>query len=109
MRDLPLVMMPLYHVLLKNAHADKIQMEEALEAEMTKGKASAIRGFVLVRPSLLTDGKVRGLGSIRVGAEMAPAVGYTISREDVGGWMFDALVTNGDREEFLGRKVSLTY
>ena len=107
-RDLPLLMLPLYRLGLKNPHADKVHMEEVVEAEMAKGEESAIGGFVLPRPAFLTDGKAKGVGGVKVGTEGSPAVGYTISRSDVGGWMYEELVVKGG-EKFLGRKVTLTY
>ena len=107
-RDLPLLMVPLYRLGLKNPHADKIHMEEVVEAEMAKGEGSVIRGFVLPRPSFLTDGKIKGVKDVRAGTEKSPAVGYTISRGDVGGWMFEELVVGGG-EKYLGKKVTLTY
>lgn len=73
----------------------------------------AIENFVIIRPSLLTDGKRLGLKKIRVGEEseeaVKPAVGYTISREDVGGWIFDELVSGDGEKRFAGKMVSLTY
>ena len=64
--------------------------------------------FVIVRPSLLTNGKAHGGAKIRVGTEEQPAVGYTISREDVGLWMFEILV-QGDGARYVGQKVIITY
>lgn len=50
---------------------------------------------------------------MRVGVESAdaanPAVGYTISREDVGGWIFDEIVNRNGGEKFAGKVVSITY
>ena len=63
---------------------------------------------VIVRPSLLTNGKARGGKKIRVGTEEKPAVGYTISREDVGLWVFENLL-KGDGETYVGQKVTITY
>ena len=64
--------------------------------------------FVIIRPSLFTSGKARGGDKLRVGNEEKPAVGYTISREDVGLWIFENLV-QGDGASYAGQKVSLTY
>lgn len=119
-------MLPLYHYLLAVPHKDKKEMERLLVAEMRKAVPEcAIGGFVVVRPSLLTDGKRLGTEKVRVGVEVEggegtkekgkgegegrPAVGYTISRDDVGGWMFDEIVRGGDRERFVGKMVSITY
>ncbi len=64
--------------------------------------------FVVVRASLLTDGKARGGEKVRVGVEEKPAVGYTISRGDVGLWVFENLVL-GEGGKYVGQKVSITY
>lgn len=92
-------------------------MEVLLETERAKPEPErAIADFVIVRPSLLKDGKRLGAEKVRVGEEgegiMAPAVGYTISREDVGGWVFENVVAKGEeegRKRWGGKMVSLTY
>ena len=86
-------------------------MEAVLLAEMAKSAGEqAIRNFVLVRPSMLTDGPRLGTGKVRVGEESKkPAVGYTISREDVGGWVFDEIVKGDGLEKYVGKMVSITY
>lgn len=103
-RDVPLLLGPLYHVLLKEPHKDKKAMETAL-------KGSEAR-WTMVRASLLTDGKEGG--KVRVGVEdpvkgtlESSAVGYTISREDVGKWIFENVVQGGG--QFVGKAVTLTY
>ncbi len=82
-------------------------MEAAIvkEAQSTE---SAIGNFVIVRPSLLTNGKAEGGSKLRVGTDKKPAVGYTVSRDDVGFWMFENLV-QGDNSELLGKAPSITY
>ncbi len=65
--------------------------------------------FVVVRPSLLTNGKAVGGWKVRVGTEERPVVGYMISREDVGVWIFENLVVGGGGEGFVGQKVSITH
>ncbi|KAG8526542.1 uncharacterized protein KY384_008742 [Bacidia gigantensis] len=104
-RDLPYAMYPMYHGLLKKPHVDKIKMEDLVMEEAGKGE-SVIGGYVLTRASLLTNGK--GGGKVRAGPENEPAIGYTISRNDVGEWMYKNLV-KGDKGKWVGRKVSLTY
>ena len=99
-RDVPLVCAPLYHWFLANPHRDKKNMEKAI-VEQTNH-------FTIVRPSLLTNGKARRGKKIRVGTEEKPAVGYTISREDVGLWVFEHLV-KGDGEKYAGQKITITY
>ena len=108
-RDLPLLMMPGY-MLLKHPHADKIRMEKAVEEHMAGGREEcAISGYVFVRPSLLTDGKGKGGKHVRVGVESQPAVGYTISRDDVGLWIFENLVEGDGAQTYKNRKPSITY
>ncbi|KAI4105285.1 MAG: hypothetical protein L6R37_002833 [Teloschistes peruensis] len=113
-RDIPILMIPLYHWLLAVPHKDKLEMEALLQAEMTKpAQHRAIKDFVVVRPSLLTDGAHLGTNKIRVGEEVGatatPAIGYTISREDVGGWMFDRLVDGHEKDKYAGKMISITY
>jgi len=68
-RDVPFLLMPLYHWLLKNPHEDKRRMEAAIvkEAQSTE---SAIGNFVIVRPTLLTNGKADDGSKLRVGTEL---------------------------------------
>ena len=107
-RDIPLPVVPLYHWLGAVPHADKRKMEEVV-------RASGRRRWVMVRPSLLLDGPAKGLRSVRTGVEVpgdkeqgAPAVGYTIRREDVGGWISEECVKE-DSARWEGKCVSLTY
>ncbi|KAI9676094.1 MAG: hypothetical protein M1817_000837 [Caeruleum heppii] len=115
-RDIPLAMMPLYHWMLAVPHKDKSKMEALLQSEMSGPHGAArIQGFVAVRPSLLTDGPRVGLGKVRAGTEdhgdANPAVGYTISRADVGGWIFEEVIENRShgREQLTNKMVSITY
>ncbi|KAL8980334.1 MAG: hypothetical protein Q9205_004550 [Flavoplaca limonia] len=115
-RDVPLLLTPLYHWILAVPHKDKKEMEAVLIAEASKPASDrAMENFVILRPSLLTDGARLGSGHIRVGEEdensgtASPAVGYTISREDVGGWLFEELVDGNGREKYAGKMVSITY
>ena len=64
--------------------------------------------FVIVRPSLLTNGRALGGKRVKVGTEEEPVVGYMISREDVGLWIFENLV-KGDGDRFIGQKVIITH
>lgn len=87
-RDVPLAMIPLYHVLLKVPHEDKRIMEDRL---VESGEA-----FTIVRASFLVNGETSK--EIRVGIEdpktgrESSAIGYTISREDAEKWVADNLV-----------------
>lgn len=102
-RDVPLPLVPLYHVGLKAAHADKRIMEANLLEAKTAGTA---RGVCLVRPTLLGGSKEKGIGAIRAGSENKPQMGYLISRLDVGRWIFEECVV-GDEARWNGEKVSL--
>lgn len=104
-RDLPFLMLPLYFC-LTIPHHDKVAMEDVITAEMAKREA-VIAGYVIGRPSLLTNGPATE-GIVRVGVETKPAVGYTISRQDVGSWLFENCVLK-EGKGWVGRKVSLTY
>ncbi|KZF23325.1 hypothetical protein L228DRAFT_237903 [Xylona heveae TC161] len=113
-RDVPVLMLPLYHWLLPIPHADKRAMEDAM-VKASSGDNAPLGGFVVVRASLLTDGASKGTQQIRVGWELpdgsgeGPAIGYTISRSDVGGWLFEKLVATEHRDEWAGKLVTLTY
>ncbi|KAL6719807.1 hypothetical protein ACLMJK_001728 [Lecanora helva] len=106
-RDVPLLFVPLYKLLLANPHRDKERMEKAL-VDNAQSSESVVGGSVIMRASLLLNGPAHGGSKVRVGTEQAPAVGYTINREDVGLWMFENLV-RGDGHRFAGQKVSVTY
>ena len=115
-RDVPLAMIPLYHWVLRVPHEDKKKMESLVVGEMGRpAEQRAIKSFVAVRPSLFTNGPRLGLKKLRVGAEDGregkPAVGYTISRADAGGWIFDEIIKGWDRGrvQWEGKMVSITY
>ncbi|KAL8698801.1 MAG: hypothetical protein Q9201_006370 [Fulgogasparrea decipioides] len=112
-RDLPLAMIPLYHWMLTIPHADK----KVLESRVIEAKEKKlIRDFVIVRSSLLLNGQTNGRKEIKVGWEgKAPgqlgngaAVGYTITREDVGFFVFDSIIAKGGTD-LAGKKVSITH
>ncbi|KAI9317801.1 hypothetical protein DFJ73DRAFT_791649 [Zopfochytrium polystomum] len=99
--DVPFAMRGLYHWVLAVPHVDKREMEDVVVAAYKRG---VIGGFVVVRPTLLTDGERKGSGK---GSASGPAVGYSISRKDVGGWIFENVVQGTGQWE--NRCVSLTY
>lgn len=109
-RDVPLAFYPLYKLLLASPHNDKSNMEKTLTDAMAVDPTNTwIRGVVIVRASFLTNGPALGRVQVRVGSEMSPAVGYTISREDVGQWVFENFIQDEGRDRWAGEKVSLTY
>ncbi|MCJ1408502.1 hypothetical protein MMC19_002577 [Ptychographa xylographoides] len=91
-RDVPIAFLPLYHVLLKKPHQDKVVMEkEVLQAaRVGENGKRVIKGYTIVRPSLLVDWKKPA--PVLVGTEEGPRVGYTISRETVGKWIFEEVI-----------------
>lgn len=115
---MPWPIVPLYHYLGSSPHADKRAMEELVRGD----RGEHVRGFVVVRPSLLTDGRPRELESVRAGwewgvdvdgvqgnggeKEPGPQVGWYVARKDVGEWVFRKAVVEGGWER---RCVSLTY
>ncbi|KAF6843328.1 hypothetical protein CMUS01_02158 [Colletotrichum musicola] len=103
--DVPMLQVPMYHVLLRAPHADKKVMEERLEASAEE--------WTVVRPAFLSDGAAPGK-RIRVGVEdprtgvESKAVGYGISREDVGRWIYENVLRTGG-PEYLRKAVSITW
>ena len=106
--DLPLLMKPIYYLGLKAPHEDKMNMEDLIIEEAKKGEQSVISGWIIPRLSMLTHGASQGLDRIREGTAEEPAVGYTISRNDAGLWLFEKIV-KGEKEKLEGKKVTLTY
>ncbi|KAI8839712.1 hypothetical protein BJ741DRAFT_647378 [Chytriomyces cf. hyalinus JEL632] len=117
-RDLPLALMPLYHWLLAVPHRDKIDMEKAVVGGVER---KVLAAHFTVRASLLTDGKAKGSAAVRAGAvsschstegdavDGSPAVGYTISRVDVGNWIFDEIIAGKDVARWENKCISVTY
>lgn len=101
-RDVPYLLLPIYHGMLKVPHKDK----RAMEAHIV-GAGPLLGGFTIVRPTLLTDGEEKGADRIKVGDESKPAMGFTVSRKDVGAWFYRELVA-GDAGRWAGEKVTLT-
>ncbi|KAL4793850.1 hypothetical protein BDV19DRAFT_365952 [Aspergillus venezuelensis] len=125
-RDIPLAMVPLYKFGLKVPHADKEVMERLIFEEGAKSDSErVISQYTIVRPSWLNDGvsqreKVRVLKGQGEGTNTAvgmacPFVGYTICREDVGGFMFgvvEGLDAEGEKaqgREYWGCVVSISH
>uniref|UniRef100_L2FH28 Fungal specific transcription factor domain-containing protein n=1 Tax=Colletotrichum fructicola (strain Nara gc5) TaxID=1213859 RepID=L2FH28_COLFN len=104
-RDVPVLQVPMYHILLRAPHADKKVMEERL--------AGSGEAWTAVRPAFLSDGAAPGR-TVRVGVEdprtgvESKAVGYGISREDVGRWIFENILRDGGME-VVGKAVSITW
>ncbi|KAF4983932.1 hypothetical protein FDECE_17197 [Fusarium decemcellulare] len=118
-RDQPLILIPLYHWLLPVPQADTAVLEKVTRTAVTETD-SPLGGYVMIRPPLLTHGRMKGIESIRVGwiweddvyrtdeEEQGVEIGYTISRADLARWMFKELV-EGDVQAWNGKCVNLTY
>lgn len=107
-RDVPLLYLPLYRWLLHHPHVDKGEMEANLRALMGKSENERpIRGFVNVKPTLLTDGEGKGWERIRSGQEGRPALGYFVARKDVGEWVFERLVRREAEPGWINGGVTL--
>ncbi|KPM36383.1 hypothetical protein AK830_g10186 [Neonectria ditissima] len=104
-RDVPLPFAPLYRYGLAVPHADKKVLEQRLIESSER--------WVVVRPSFMVDGG-KPDRKIRVGVEdpskgvEKKEVGYTISREDVGRWMYENLFAV-DSTQYNGKAVSITW
>ena len=104
-RDVPLAMLPLYHVALKAPHADKIVMEDRV--------AESQEIYTIVRMSLLTNGEstkdIRvGIEDHKDGRDGKAVLGYTISREDAGKWVAENLVLKTNTK-YSSKIATITY
>ncbi|KAJ3489363.1 hypothetical protein NLG97_g6012 [Lecanicillium saksenae] len=98
-------MLPMYKWMLHQPHADKEVMEKQL--------AESGERVVMVRPSFLKD-VAQPEKKIRVGVE-DPAkgvevkeIGYFISRDDVGRWVYENLLEDPDKCQYEGKAVSIS-
>lgn len=93
-------------------------MEEAVYAGLGEGVFSH---YTIIRPSLLTDG-ASAYGSLKSGYSgraggqgdrwnpvSGEAVGYTVSRADVGTFIFEEVINKKGESEWRDKKVTLTY
>jgi len=124
-RDYPLLLLPVYKWLLHVPHQDKGKMEaqvsDALKSSASNesgdgGKAEGVLGrYTIIHASLLTDGKMLGIEKVRSKVEdelwSGEAIGYTISRRDVGNWIFEGVIKGYGREANgnRGRIARITY
>lgn len=95
MKEVPYLFRPMYHFLLSEPHKDKKELEKLVQEN------KLISNWILVRPSLLTDGKL--VGKYRANEGIS---GYTVSRSDVGHFLLNqCLVT----DTWINKKVVVTY
>lgn len=108
-RDIPIPYIPFYRWFLHSPHVDKQVLEDNLREHIQLPKdQQVIKGYVHIKPSLLVGEGRSGLDKIRFGVDEAPALGYTITREDVGEWMFESLIKSELRPEWINKSVSIT-
>jgi hypothetical protein len=120
-RDLAYLYYPLEYWLLNIPRNDKKAMEKVIFAAAL-GSSSPFGGFAMVRPPLLTEGEALGPTKVKAGwvwpdeqrkeklaagqKEAGPMIGWSITKADVGKWIFDNLI-QGDGSAF-GKCWSLT-
>ncbi|ORX47447.1 hypothetical protein DM01DRAFT_1410203 [Hesseltinella vesiculosa] len=92
--EVPLLLRPLYKLLISKAHEDKRAMEEVVHAKNPVD-------HIIVRPSMFTDGAQTE--KYRTSSERL--VGYTVSRADVGHFMFTQCL---DKDTWLNKSVIVT-
>ncbi|KAI1378467.1 NAD(P)-binding protein [Hypoxylon crocopeplum] len=104
-RDYPLATLPIYKIMLKVPHVDKRAMEKAVvEGEKRLGYT-----YTIVRPSLLSD-DAAPQKEIRVGVDDDFVVGYAISRDDTGRWIYENLLDQKvEMGKYENRVVTLTW
>ncbi|KAH6661337.1 NAD(P)-binding protein [Truncatella angustata] len=109
-RDLPLAMDLFYRMVISVPHKDKRAMEDLV--------VSSREDFTIVRPSLLVADKEHEDWDIRVGIEdlmggknivERKEWGYTISRADVGKWIYQNLIKEDEGRQYVGKATSLTW
>ena len=108
-RDVPLVILPVYRVILSVPHKDKKIMEDVIVEAASRGeeKTKVIKGYTIVRASLLNNKESSDQRKVRTGTEGEPAVGCTISRHDVGKWIFEEVVKE-EGKKWASQAVSIT-
>lgn len=95
MKEVPYLLRPLYHM-LHAPHKDKKELERLVQTENKH-----VPDWIIVRPSLLTDGKLVGKYKAEVGIS-----GYTISRQDVGHFLLNQCI---EPITWVNKKVVVTY
>lgn len=104
-KDVPWLYYPLYFWFLVEPHTGKVRMEKVI---LGAGDSGVIGGYAIVKPTILTDGEERGTAKVKAAMQgESGAMGYTVSRRDVGAYIFETIVEARVGE---GKKVvRLTY
>lgn len=111
--DVPFAVRAMYHYFLAVPHKDKRKMEDLAFASNSSVDPSErpFKAVIFVRPSFLVgDQNIssgKGYKTLRVGTEEKPAVGYTVSRADVGEWISKEIIQGGG-EKWFNKCVTLT-
>lgn len=110
-RALPLLYLTIYCWPLAKPHADKVALEESFDDHMRREESQrSTKGYILVRPSIINDGKAKGVGYVRAGPWESPPVGYYVERQIIGKWIFKMLVEEKDTEGIRKNKEAIrTY
>jgi putative NADH-flavin reductase len=95
MSEVPYLFYPLYRWVLHDAHVDKRDLER-----LTTTENPHIKDWVIVRPTLLTNGQLTRKYKTGVGLS-----GYTVSRSDVGNFLLSQCI---DKDEWLNKRVVIT-
>ncbi|KAF2209926.1 hypothetical protein CERZMDRAFT_99983 [Cercospora zeae-maydis SCOH1-5] len=106
--DVPTKFTWMYRYVLQQTHEDKRRVQEMIEEDM-RSQQSGIGVHVLVKPSLLMDGRALSSGKVRVDTEDQPEIGDTIRREDVGRFMFERLVKEDVKAKWRNTSLTITY
>lgn len=103
--DVPTLIRMLYSYVLNVPWQDKKAMEKVFLGEMGR---ETFRTLVTVKATMLTDGPELGGDAMKVGTRTHLAPGYSISRKDIGGWIYRNVLLGGG-EGWDGELVSLSY
>lgn len=108
-RDVPVACLPFYGM-LSTPHKDKSIAEDlVVEEGSRRDEKRAISSYLIVRPSLLTNGVYTSMNKIKVGGDREPAIGYTISRNDVGMFIYNTAIKGFQGSASASRIMSITY
>jgi len=118
-RDVPYLMMSLYYWVLPVPHADKHKSEEAIKAAKEDG---LIRDYVILRCSLFSGSEGGDYSKLRAGYEERKssgaddrwnkqdgiAMGYTITKDVVGRFMYEEGIARAGQSDWEGKCVTIT-
>ncbi|KAG2196937.1 hypothetical protein INT46_006452 [Mucor plumbeus] len=96
MKEVPYLFYPLYRFVLHAPHQDKKELERLVIDEN-----KSVPNWIVVRPTLLTDGDLKGKYKADVGLS-----GYTISRQDVGHFLLNQCIVP---TTWIHKKVVVSY